>query len=196
MGGSVLDFDLQGTAAVAALVTGLITYIRTSQREKSIRRADLVRGYTVEFYSDEALVTLFTDLDYSRFRFTADEESWLGKKPEQTVVKLLDLFNSVGHNWHRKVLGLEDVHGTTLGYAILRAYNDDEMQKYLAHVDVWDVDHLGTGIAFEYFRRLALALDERSKKFRAARLRDQTRAQLTPIPKSQDAEPSRGNDQR
>jgi hypothetical protein len=189
----MLDFDLQGTAAVATLVTGLITYIRTTQRDKSIRRADLVRAYTVEFYSDEALITLFTDLDYSRFRFTADEKSWLGKKPEQTVVKLLDLFNSVGHNWHRKVLSLEDIHGTTLGYAILRAYNDDEMQKYLAHVDVWDADHLGTGVAFEYFRRIALALDERSRKFRAARFRDHTRVQLTPTPSGQDGEPSRGH---
>lgn len=191
----MLDFDLQGTAAVATLVTGLITYIRTSQREKSIRRADLVRGYTSEFYSEEALVTLFTDLDYSRFRFTADEETWLGKKPEQTVVRLLDLFNAVGHNWHRKVLSIEDVHGTTLGYAILRAYNDDEMQKYLAYVDVWDADHLGTGVAFEYFRRIALALDERSRKFRAVRAQNQTRAKLTPIPKRQDGEPSKDNDQ-
>lgn len=79
----MLDFDLQGTAAVVTLVTGLITYIRTSQREKSIRRADLVRTYTSEFYSEEALVTLFTDLDYSRFRFTADEEIWLGKSPSK-----------------------------------------------------------------------------------------------------------------
>jgi len=75
----VLKFDLQGTAAVATLVAGLITYVRTSQREKSIRQADLVRAYTSEFYSDEALSALFTDIDYSRFRFTADEDSWLAR---------------------------------------------------------------------------------------------------------------------
>jgi hypothetical protein len=183
----VLDFDLQGTAAIATLVAGLITYVRTSRREKSIRQADLVRAYTSEFYSDEALSTLFTDIDYSRFRFAADEDTWLGQKPEQTVVRLLDLFNSVGHNWHRKVLALEDIHGTTLGYAILRAYHDGEMQRYLAYVDVWDADHLGTGVAFEYFRRIAVALDERSKKMRAAR------AQLPPGPRSQADGPSNGS---
>jgi hypothetical protein len=185
-----LDFDLQGTAAVATLVAGLITYVRTSRREKSIRQADLVRAYTSEFYSDEALITLFTDIDYSRFSFTADEDTWLGQKPEQTVVRLLDLFNSVGHNWHRKVLALEDIHGTTLGYAILRAYNDAEMQRYVAYVDRWDADHLGTGVAFEYFRRIAVALDERSKKVRAAR------AQPTPAPRSQADGPSNGSSQK
>jgi hypothetical protein len=67
------------------------------------------------------------------------------------------------------ILSLDDIHGTTLGDAILRASQDPEVQRYLAHVDHWDADHLGTGVAFENFRTLAVALDERSRAARAAR---------------------------
>jgi len=64
------------------------------------------------------------------------------------------------------------------------------MQRYLAYVDVWDADHLGTGVAFEYFRRIAVALDERSKKMRAAR------ARLTPALRNQVGRPSNGTGRR
>jgi hypothetical protein len=155
---------LQPIIGLTTLLVGVTTYILNARRERAIRRAELVRTYTSEFSVNEALTTLFTDIDYSRFRFIEDTEKWLGQKPEQKVVLLLDLFNSIGHNWHRKVLTLEDVRGTTLGYAILRAYRDDDIQRYMRFVDQWDADHLGTGVAFEYFRKIAVALDERSAK--------------------------------
>jgi hypothetical protein len=160
--------DFQALVGLATLLLGVITYLINSQREKAIRRAELVRAYTCQFSGDQDLVNLFTEIDYSRFRFERDEH-WLGQKPEQTVVRLLDLFNSVGHNWGRKVLTLQDVEGTTLGYALLRAYRDDHIREYLRFVDHWDAAHSGTGRAFEHFRRVAIALDNRSAANRAGR---------------------------
>jgi hypothetical protein len=83
-------------------------------------------------------------------------------------VRLLDLFNSVGDHWGQNVLRLSDVHGTTLGYAILRAYEDPAIRAYLEHVAAWDAEHLGTGVPFEFFQRLAAALSVRSAETRAA----------------------------
>jgi hypothetical protein len=164
------DLNLEGIATAIGVIVALLTYVRTARREKAIRQAELVRGYTRDLSMDPALVDLFTDIDYERFRFVADEATWLGRRPEQDVVRMLDLFNSAGHNWRRDILSLDDIHGTTLGYAILRAHQDPQVQRYLAHVDHWDAEHLGTGVAFENFRALAVALDERSREARAARI--------------------------
>lgn len=68
---------------------------------------------------------------------------------------MLDLFNTVGHNWDRRVIKLGDVHGTTLGYAMLRAHESTEVRGYLNFVKRWDEDHLGTGVPFEFFQLMS-----------------------------------------
>lgn len=166
-----MDVNLEGIIAGIAVVVGLATYIHTSIRERAFRRAEMVRAYSADLSSVPELVDLFTQIDYDRFCFVDDEETWLGRAPEQNLVRLLDVFNSVGHNWRRKVVMLDDIHGTTLGYGILRAYQSAQIQAYLSYVDRWDHDHLGTGVAFENFRQLAVALDKKSTKTRAKRAR-------------------------
>lgn len=143
--------DLQDIIGVLALLVAVGTYAATRLRDSAIRRADLVRQFTVDFYSSDAVVALFVDIDYERFKFVEDKEKWLGHQPEITLVRMLDLFNSVGHNWHRRVIKLADVHGTTLGYAMLRAMESPEVARYLQFVKKWDSDHLGTGVPFEFF---------------------------------------------
>jgi hypothetical protein len=167
-----------GDIAGIAVIVGLMTYIHTSIRERAFRRADLVRTYSSELSSVPELVELFTQIDYNQFSFVKDQDTWLGKAPEQNLVRLFDVFNSVGHNWRRKVVTLGDIHGTTLGYGIIRAYRSDQVQAYLDYVDTWDADHLGTGVAFENFRRLAVALDKKSTKVRAKRARARANAVL------------------
>jgi hypothetical protein len=163
-----MDVGAEALVAAVAIVVSVIIYARTTVRERAVRRAELVRTYSTDLSQDQSLMDLFTDIDYERFRFVDSEDSWLGKRPEQDLVRLLDLFNSVGHNWQQKVVRLDDIHGTTLGYAILRAYEDEGVQAYLGHVAIWDADHLGTGVPFEFFQRLARALCERSASFRDA----------------------------
>ncbi len=165
----MLAVDPQVAVAVVGVAAGLATYVHTSNREKAVHQANLIREYTKDLSSDDRLVDLFTDIDYERFVFTVDPDTWLGRQPEKTLVRLLDLFNSIGHNWHRKVISLEDVHGTTLAYGIMRAHGNPQVQAYLKYVDTWDAEHLGTGAAFEHFRRLAEALEERSRQARKAR---------------------------
>jgi hypothetical protein len=165
----IVEVNLEATVAAIAILIGIATYIHTSIRERAYRRAEMVRAYSAELSSAPELVDLFTQIDYNRFRFVADEETWLGNAPEQNMVRLLDVYNSVGHNWQRKVIALADIHGTTLGYGILRAYQSQQVQSYLSYVDKWDYDHLGTGVAFDNFRQLAVALDKRSIKARAKR---------------------------
>jgi hypothetical protein len=161
--------SIEGVAGAAAVAVALLTYVLTSRRSRALDRATLVRQYSTDFAQDPDVVRLFVDIDYERFRFDAAMASWLGHEPEIRVVRMLDLFNSLGHSWSRRLITLDDIHGTTLGYAILRAHNDPYISKYIAYVDEHDFEHLGTGAAFEYFRRLAVRLDEKSKRVREKR---------------------------
>ena len=70
---------------------------------------------------------------------------------------MLDLFNSLGVNWYRRVISTKDIQGTTIGYAMLRAFESPEMRKYLEFVHGHDQDHLGTGVPFEFCPALWLA---------------------------------------
>lgn len=161
-----MSISLDAVIAAVAVIIGLATYVRSTARDKAIRRAELVRAYTSEFYQGSNVVDLFVSIDYNEFQFVNDTTTWLSKQPERTVVQMLDLFNSMGHNCDRGVLQVEDVHGTTLGYAAVRAYHCPGIQEYLQYVKQWDADHLGTGVPFLHFQTLAIALDERSAALR------------------------------
>ena len=139
-----------------------VTHIVTSRYARAMDRASLVRQYSAEFAHDREVIKLFVDIDHEEFRFDPAMASWLGEQPEITVVRMLDLFNSLGHSWSRGLIKLADIHGTTLGYAIVRTHNDPYIRKYIAHVDGHSFEHVGTDAAFEFFRRLAVQLDEKS----------------------------------
>jgi hypothetical protein len=170
--------SVEGVAAAAAVVVAAITYILTSRRTRALDRATLVRQYSTEFASDREVIQVFVDIDYERFRFDRAMASWLGEEPEITVVRMLDLFNSLGHSWSRGLIKLDDIHGTTLGYAILRAHHDPYIRKYIAYVDGHDFEHLGTGAAFEFFRLLAVQLDKKSSRIREKRRELQATGEL------------------
>jgi hypothetical protein len=74
--------DLQSATAVVAIVVALGTYVATRLRDSAIHRAELVRQYTADFYASDAVVALFVDIDYDRFTFVEDEDTWLGHEPE------------------------------------------------------------------------------------------------------------------
>jgi len=164
------DIHVADFVAAAAILVAVATYVLTARREKALHRAELVHAYSSEFSRDRELVDLFTDIDYERFEFEADQSRWLGQDPEKQLIRMLDLFNSIGHNWHRKIVSLDDIHGTTLGYAILRAFNDPNVNRYLEFVDQHDADHLGTGAAFEYFRLIAVDLEKKSVDMRRTKV--------------------------
>jgi hypothetical protein len=147
-----------------AVLVALGTYAATRLRDSAIRRADLVRQFTADFYANDDVVKLFVEMDYDRFTFVEDQKTWLGHKPEITLVRMLDLFNSVGHNWHRRVITLADVQGTTLGYAMLRASASPQVATYLSFVEGWDTEHRGTGVPFEFFRLMANELASVSRQ--------------------------------
>jgi hypothetical protein len=92
----------------------------------------------------------------------------LGAAPERAVVHMLDLFNSLGLNWHRGVISTSDIQGTTIGYAMLRAFESKEMRRYLTFVHAHDDNHLGTGVPFEFFQTLAADLSRASARTRAS----------------------------
>jgi len=162
-----MDLSLENDLAIAALLVAVATYLGTSRRERAIRRAELIQTFTSEFYQSDEIYRLFADIDYDRFVFSEDRTNWLGAGPERAVVHMLDLFNSLGLNWCRGVISTTDVQGTTIGYAMLRAFESAEVRRYLQFVHGHDQDHLGTGVPFEFFQTLAADLEEASSRTRA-----------------------------
>ncbi|MFI2709087.1 hypothetical protein ACH495_03000 [Micromonospora sp. NPDC018662] len=155
-------------AASAAVVVAAGTYILTSRRSRALDRATLVRQYSNDFVHDSEALRLFIEIDYGRFRFDPATTAWLGGAPEIRLIRLLDLFNSLGHGWKRGLIGIDDIHGTTLGYAILRAHQDAYVRTYITYVDNHDINS-GTGAAFEFFRLLAVQLDRQARQTRNKR---------------------------
>lgn len=166
----VVDLSLQNGLGLVTLLVAVATYIGTSRRERAIRRAELVQTFTSEFYQVDEVYRLFADIDYERFEFSDDRDSWLGAAPERAVVHMLDIFNSLGLNWYRRVISTRDILGTTIGYAILRAFESVEMRRYLQFVHGHDQEHLGTGVPFEFFQILASELQVASFRNRAQNL--------------------------
>ena len=150
----------QAIAAALAVFVALVTFVLTRRRDNRLRRAELVQKYSAALSDSEVLFRQFCEIDNDHFAFENDEEwigkhpDWLDGEPERSLIRLLDLFNSVGHNVEHGVLKTKDLYGTTLWYAIVRALNDPGVRNYLQWVDQWDADHRGTGQAFLYFRRL------------------------------------------
>lgn len=107
------------------------------------------------------MLNQFADIDNERLAVDLTVGGpWLGGDEEVQLVRLLDLFNSIGHNWRRSVLKLDDLRGTTLGYAILKTARYRPVKAYLRHVDASDASALVEGRAFNNFRHLASALEE------------------------------------
>jgi hypothetical protein len=154
MGASMAITLEQGTA-VAAIGVALLTYYRTRAAERRVRRAELVRNYTNDFYLNRDVTALFMDIDHERFVY---DDGILGSDRELTLIHLLDYFNVLGHNWKRRIISLDDMLPTTLAYAALRAWENPGIRQYLVQIRIWDEErYLGaSGSGFRYFEELAI----------------------------------------
>jgi hypothetical protein len=141
-------------AAIAVLVT-LFIFAVNRVHDRRIRRAELLRNYTNDFYSDKRITDLFMDVDHSRY--SIDEEE-IGTEKELALIRLLDFLNILGYNWLRGVVRIRDIAPTTLGYAAVRLHSDRSVVWYMTKVEVWDQERYVPGTGFGYFRELAVAL--------------------------------------
>ena len=151
---------------VLGFVITIVIFRANSRRESQIRRADLFRNYTNDFYNNKEIGSLFAAIDSGTFEFLlpADDSSAtdLGTAKELALDQLLDIFNNLGYNFSIKVFKLRDIASTTLGYAMVRVHSNGAVQDYLAHVQEANKryeDSLYTaGNAWGYFRNMALEL--------------------------------------
>lgn len=157
-------------AAAIALVT-FVWYVYSGRRgwanDVTLRRAEFVRSYTSDFYSANSLAELFFDIDHGRFSF---DKSDLGTQSEARLTELLDFFNTVGMSADRGIVSLDDLKGTTIGYATMVTWSDEGVQWFLRHVDGTDEAKRLDTLAFGYFRKVGVALVEEAQPSRSARL--------------------------
>jgi hypothetical protein len=147
--------DAQVLIGVGALFISATTYVWSRVREAAIRRAELVKSYTDSFYASRELSELFLKIDYEGLKFS---EALLNTRAEVQLIHFLDLLNSIALHYFNRVLGWQDISGTTLGYALVRTHEDEGVRKYLTRIDSWDAEHSGTGAAFRFFRELGDSL--------------------------------------
>lgn len=148
--------DIGDLLTFGTILVTLIVYVLTQKENNKVNRATFLQGYNQHFYGDPELSKLFLDIDYDKFIFNSSE---LGTEKEIRIWKLLDLLNNIGFHYQNKTIKEEDINMTTLGYAIVRVYMNDEIKKYLDNVDQ-HTDKVDEKLkAFGYFRILARKLN-------------------------------------
>lgn len=145
----------EAAVAAVALAVTLTTFVVSRIREGRLRRAELVRNYTNDFYADPRITTIFMEVDHGRYCL---DEALLGTDVELAIIRVLDYMNVLGHNWQRRVIPLRDITPTTLGYAAIRIHADPCVTWYLRKVEEWDAQRYGPGSGFGYSRELSAAL--------------------------------------
>jgi hypothetical protein len=127
----------------------------TRLRDRRVRQAELLRDYTNDLYDDERMTSIFMAVDHNRYAFDSSD---YGTDKELALIRLLDLLNILGHNWDRKIITLDKLIDTTLGYVIVRLSTNKRVIDYLKQIQVWDAERYTAGTGFGYFRELAVAL--------------------------------------
>jgi len=145
--------------AIAALtvVVSVALYLVSRAKDRRGLRAQLVRGYTTDFYGDADLTALFMDIDNDRLSL---DDTTVGSVREIHLIHWLDFLNVIGQNWCRGVLSINDSAPTTLGYAVIRTWHNPEVQKYLAYIETNNA-RVGYryGAGFGYIERLVAAFE-------------------------------------
>jgi len=104
--------------AAVAVIVSVGAFGSTRRRDVVVRRAELLRAYTNDFYADAAMSALFLDLEYGRTSYELVRKT----SHETSLVRLLDLLNSVGHSARVGIIRRRDLLDTTLGYACVVAW--------------------------------------------------------------------------
>ncbi|WP_326760017.1 hypothetical protein OHB35_25550 [Streptomyces phaeochromogenes] len=139
---------------MAAGIT-VATWALNSRASRLTQRAEFIRNCTNDFYDSQALTSIFMDIDHGRFRY---DESILGTEKELDLIRYLDYFNAVGHNWCRGVITIFDIMPTTMAYAALRSWEDPGVRAYLQQIRRWDEERYSASTGFLYFEELAIQI--------------------------------------
>ena len=148
-----MAITLEQATAVTGIGVALLTYYRTRAAERRLRRAEFIRNYTNDFYLSPDITSLFMSIDYDRSVF---DEELTGTDRELALIHLLDYFNALGYNWKRRVVSLDDILPTTLGYAALRVWENPSVRRYLVLIRRSDEKRYLKASGFRYFEELAI----------------------------------------
>lgn len=155
-----LELTFGDLLTIVTILLTLLVYWHARRTERRLQKAVFVRDYLAQFLEHPQLADTFFEIDYHKFEF---KEKILGTNKELRISQLLDVLNSLGFSYTNGIIELDDIDETTLGYAIATVYKNDEIQKYLHHVDRHSVQNMGLNIiAFAHFRKLAQRLIEKS----------------------------------
>ena len=151
----VVNLEAPVVVGLLSLTATVLFFALNRHRDRQIHQAELLRNYTVDFYGDARILSVFAEIDADRYTIS---ESDVATPKEWELIRLLDFLNILGANWHRGVVSLRDVAPTTLGYAAVRVHANPTVIEYLEVLARSDSVRYPPGTAFGYFRELAAAL--------------------------------------
>ena len=134
-------------AISSAVLTGLglcwaiTSHARTLRQGNQFKRAEWLLNLTFSLHKEPALEKLFNEIQYKKFKFTAEVEPTgdLGTAREMELIYWLDFLNAIGAGVQEGIMDLDYLRSCTLGYAIEMTMNDPAIDKYLEHVAVYDL---------------------------------------------------------
>lgn len=136
--------------ALIALVASLAVFWATQAIGHRIRRADLVRSHTEDFYSHPELQAFFMRLERGEIKHVK-----MGSSDDAQLSELLDYLNTVGNSRARGGIRLSDIAGTTIGYITHRLWSSPAVMTYLRETLENDAQKGYPGPAFHHFFSLA-----------------------------------------
>lgn len=149
------EVTLGNLLTIVAIAIALFLYLLSQRTERKLQTTKFVRDFAKDFYERREVSSLFREIDYEKFKF---DDTMINTPRETTLLHLLDILDFIAVNCKNRVIKLDDIKTTGLEYAIIRVYNNSEIQKYLKYLDDKNKDRGIKNFGYNNFKELGKEL--------------------------------------
>jgi hypothetical protein len=162
---SWLDFSASAVGNIANMIaalaaaTGLLLTAWTLRAGNFQRRVRIVSDALSSLYEDDHIREIYYKIDYSSFEY--DPTKFHGSEEERKLDHLLAKLNILAKQYEIGLIQTSDLE--IMRYEYLMVHENEEVQKYLTHLDGWFKTKKLTTPPFHSFRQLGQVLREQGQ---------------------------------
>ena len=156
---------VQVLAAVGLGVGLIFTYRQIGSTNGQIeantkqKTAEYITRLQESFFANKDALEMYYSIEYSEFLYSKE---FHGSSDEKSLDALLYHLNTLADYYLLSELD-EDAMGN-FAYRYLVVYQNEEVQKYLAYLDIWYAQRRMKGRAFNSFRTVGIELEQQHYK--------------------------------
>jgi hypothetical protein len=150
--------DLANMIAALAAAIGLLFTAWSLRVANFQRRVRIVSDAVSFLYAEPDISDIYYKIDYSNFKYNPDE--FLGSTEERKLDHLLARLNVLAKQYQIGLIRTKDLD--IIRYEYLMVFENEEVQKYLNHLDDWFKTKKLATPPFHNFRQLGKILSKRS----------------------------------